>query len=416
MFRTLPSEDKPTQTPLSRLAATRGNANEKEAQMRPAGPAQVYSLLLALVSAAASTPGSLASAQARVALTGVVTDASRTPVFGAIVEVTGTSLRTRTNDLGEFRLDGVAAGPVEMQIRRLGFTPVTWRDNVAANHSRDQLHIVLPSLPTTVKPVVVEAARVEYTGRLAGYYERLFRRSNGQFISREEIDRRSNANLSQLIATKPGINGFRLRSGGGAVRMRGRTCRPLVWLDGVPLPSGEVDLDAFPVNTLHGIELYLGSTNAPIKYTASRGQSTCGTILLWSRGKDTDPGRSRPRRGVDLEALAAANAVYTADQVDTPAELVQQPLKVEYPPLLFAAGVAGTVIAEFIVGPDGAIDKESFEIFSSSNPLFAEAAVEALSQATYKPALKGGVPVRQLVQQPFSFSRGGVRTSASNQD
>ena len=384
--------------------------------MRSAGSAQAHSLLLALVFAAASISASPASAQSRLALTGVVTDASRTPVFGAIVEVQGTSLRTRTNDLGEFRLDGITAGPVEMQIRRLGFVPVTWRQNVAPNNARDPLQIVLPALPTVVKPVVVEAARVEYNGRLAGYYERLFRRSNGQFIAREEIDRRSNANLSQLIATKPGINGFRLRSGGGAVRMRGRTCRPLVWLDGVPLPSGEVDLDAFPVNTLHGIELYLGSTNAPIKYTASRGQSACGTILLWSRGKDTDPGRALPRRRVDLEALAAANAIYTADQVDTPAELVQQPLAVEYPPLLFAEGVAGTVIAEFIVGPDGAIDKESFEIFSSSNPLFAQAAVDALSQATYKPALKGGVPVRQLVQQPFSFSRGGVRTSASNQD
>jgi TonB family protein len=336
-------------------------------------------------------------------------------VFGAIVEVQGTSLRARTNDLGEFRLDGIAAGPIEMQVRRLGFAPVTRKENVGPNASRDPLHIVLPSLPTTVKPVVVEAARVEYTGRLAGYYERLYRRSNGQFIAREEIDLRTNANLSQLISSKPGMSGFRLRTGGGAVRMRGRSCRPLVWLDGVPLPSGEVDLDAFPVNTLHGIELYLGSSNAPIKYTASRGQSSCGTILLWSRGRDTDPGRSVRRRGVDLEALAAANAIYTSDQVETPAELAQ-PLQVEYPPLLFAAGVGGTVIAEFIVGADGAIDAESFEIFSSSNPLFAEAAVDALSKATYKPAVKGGVPVRQLVQQPFSFSRGGVRTSASNQD
>ena len=383
--------------------------------MRTTGSAQATPLLLAMLCAGVSASASLAYAQPRLSLTGVVTDASRVPVYGAIVEVQGSALRGRTNDLGEFRLDGIVPGSVEIQVRRLGFAPVTWKDNVSANASRDPLQIVLPSLPTTVKPVVVEAARKEYTGRLAGYYERLYRRTNGQFISREEIDLRSNANLSQLIASKPGMTGFRLRTGGGAVRMRGRSCRPLVWLDGTPLPSGEVDLDAFPVNTLHGIELYLGSSNAPIKYTASRGQSSCGTILLWSRGRDTDPGRPVRRRGVDLEALAAANAIYTADQVETPAELAQ-PLEVEYPPQLFAAGVSGSVVAEFIVAADGTIDSESFEIFSSSNPLFAEAAIQALSQAVYKPAVKGGVPVRQLVQQPFSFSRGGVRTSASNQD
>ena len=46
--------------------------------------------------------------------------------------------------------------------------------------------------------------------------------------------------------------------------MRGRTCWPLVWIDGTPMPAGEVDLDAFSPSTIQGIELYLGSTTAPI--------------------------------------------------------------------------------------------------------------------------------------------------------
>jgi TonB family protein len=369
---------------------------------------------VALVCAAAiaSAPG--LGAQTQSALSGVVTDAANTPVFGAIVEVTGTQLRARTNERGEFRLAGIAPGVVDIQFRRLGFSPVTRSARFNPNESTAPLHIVLPALPTMVKPVIVQATRVEYTGRLAGYYERLSKRTSGNFIPREEIDRRSNRNLSSLIASMPGVNETRLRMG-GSVRMRGRNCRPLVWLDGTPLPAGEVDLDAFPVNTLHGIELYLGSSNAPATYTLSRGQSSCGTILLWSRGRDTEPRNAPPRRRVDLEELAAERDLYTSDQVDTQAAPTDQSLQVHYPPALFASGVTGTVIAEFIVEADGAIDPASFEIFSSSNTLFAEAVMQALSKAKYTPALKNGVAVRQLVQQPFNFSRGAVRTSASNQ-
>jgi hypothetical protein len=268
-----------------------------------------------LLCATAIIAPSLARAQQLPVLNGSVTDASSTPVFGAIVEVEGTALRGRTDEDGHFRIAGIRYGAVDITVRRLGFASVRVTAHVVANQQPAPLNIVLPALPTTVKPVVVQASRVEYSGRLAGYYERLHRRSNGVFIPREEIDRRSSRSLSHLLSSTPGVSALRLRAG-GAVRMRGRSCRPLVWLDGFPLPAGEVNLDAFPVNTLHGIELYLGSTTAPSNFIASQGQSSCGTILLWSRGRDTEPSTSPVRRNVDLEQLAASQALYTADQVD----------------------------------------------------------------------------------------------------
>jgi len=384
--------------------------------MRSTGIAQARSLLqVTLLCGSAIVLPSLTRAQNTATLSGLVTDASETPVFGAVVEIAASSLRTRTNERGEFRITGIPAGAVEIQFRRLGFAPVARIARINPNESPSPLHIVLPSLPTTVKPVVVQASRVEYTGRLAGYYERLHRRSSGAFIARDMIDRRSNKTLSQLLAATPGVSALRLRSGGG-VRMRGRRCRPLVWLDGVPLPAGEVDLDAFPVSTLHGIEVYLGSTTAPMAYTASQGLSSCGTILLWSRGRDTEQTNSARRRSIDLEELAASRTVYTPDQVDKQAELAQQPLEVSYPPALFASGIVGSAVAEFVVDAKGEIEPGSFEIFSATHPLFGEAVMQALSRAHYNPAVKDGVAVRQLVHQPFSFARGAARTSASAQD
>lgn len=356
---------------------------------------------------------SLASAQSTGSLKGVVTDVEDVPVFGAVVEIG--AIHARTNERGEFHLNGVRAGTVDIRVRRLGFSPVTKTAQVASSASADPVHVILPALPVTVKPVLVEASRVEYSGRLAGYYERLQRRSSGTFISRDVIDRSNNKSLSQLLSATPGVSALRMRVGGG-VRMRGRSCRPLVWLDGTPLPAGEVDLDAFPLSTLHGIEVYLGSTNAPSGYTAMNGQSSCGTVLLWSRGKDTELPKPGRRRIIDLEELAAAHAVFTPDQVDAPAELIEQSLALSYPPELFASGTPGSAVAEFVVDANGRIEPGTFEIFSATHPAFAEAATRALSNAHFTPAVKDGEKVRQLVQQPFNFDRGATRTSTSTQD
>lgn len=344
-------------------------------------------------------------AQRPAILSGVVTDAADNPVFGARLSIAGTSLVATSDDAGHFRIPGIAPGPVEIQARRLGFSPATQRISAGQQESLNRVHIRLAGLPGTISPVVIQVNRVKYSGRLAGYYERLRRRSGGHFISRAEIDSKNHRSLSQLLAQTPGVNAVRGRGGLGAVRMRGRTCRPLVWIDGTPMPAGEVDLDAFSPITLHGIEMYLGGTNAPIEYTASMGQSNCGTILLWSRGKDTEFAGHRDRPSVDLETMLGALMIFTADQVDQPAALAgAQPPGVRYPLSLFASGVSGDVMAEFVVDTAGRIEAGTLAFVCSAHPLFSEAVSEGLEHARYSPALKGGIAVRQIVHQPFAFA------------
>jgi TonB family protein len=176
-----------------------------------------------------------------------------------------------------------------------------------------------------------------------------------------------------------------------------------VWLDGTPMPAGEVDLDSFSPQTIHGIEMYLGSTTAPARYILNRDRNSCGTIVLWSRGPDTDPIVSSHRPAKDLERMISAFSVYTASQVDIQAEVADSQIKVVYPPGLFAEGVSGSVTAEFIVDAKGRIEEATFGVVASSNPLFSEAVRDALGGVTFTPAKLKGVPVRQLVQQPFTF-------------
>jgi TonB family protein len=360
-------------------------------------------LTIAIATIVALAPGVLVG-QSPAVVVGRVTAETGMALMGADVAVEGTQLRTTTDDRGEFRLPGVPAGSTQVRARRLGFRPDGVRINVPASGT-ETVSITLAIATQDLQPVLVRGQSVRYTGRLAGYYDRLERRTGGVFITREQIERERSGTLNQLLQRTPGITTFRQRDGSVGVRMRDRLCSPLVWLDGSALSSGRVDLDTFDPSTLEGIELYLGSTSAPSRYSWSRDGSNCGTILLWTRGSDNVVPHNWITSPTEIEALVASLSVFTADQVDRKVSLDSaKPLEIPYPPSLYAAHTRGTVVAEFVVDGDGLVERETFGIVSSTHPLFADAVRRAVVGARFTPALKGGKTVRQLVHQPFEFT------------
>ena len=337
---------------------------------------------------------------------GTVTDSSGLPLFGVEITTDGASVRTFTDERGVFHLGGVPSGArIIITARRLGFAPGRIAVDVSPSVEA-MVAIRLKPVAATLPPVVINPPRMNYTGRLAGYYERLEKHLGGYFITRNQIDHENPRLLGQLLQRVPGVVAVRGRGGITGIRLRGRTCWPLIWIDGTPMPSGEVDLDSFSPNTIHGIELYLGSTTAPARYTYTRDVSSCGTVLIWSRGPDTDPIISTPTPAVDLEQLVANLSVFNADQVDRRAMLdTTRLLQLSFPPPLYAEGMRGLVIAEFVVDTTGHVENGTVGIVSSTAPLFTDAVRVALESAAYIPAQKNGHLVRQLVQQPFEFSR-----------
>lgn len=90
---------------------------------------------------------------------------------------------------------------------------------------------------------------------------------------------------------------------------------------------------------------------------------------------------------------------------------VQQPVRLHpdspmprYPDALRDAGVQGRVLAQFVVGADGAVEPGSFVVIESDDPQFAEEVRRVLPQMRFTPAELEGRKVRQLVQQPFVFA------------
>lgn len=102
--------------------------------------------------------------------------------------------------------------------------------------------------------------------------------------------------------------------------------------------------------------------------------------------------------------IANTNQTYFEFQVEKPAEMLSESPKPKYPSVLESSGIAGEVQAQFVVKSDGKADMDSFKVLKSTNELFTQAVKNVLPRMKFSPAMIGGKPVNQLVQQSFQFA------------
>ena len=102
--------------------------------------------------------------------------------------------------------------------------------------------------------------------------------------------------------------------------------------------------------------------------------------------------------------VANTNQTYFEFQVEKPAEMLSDSPKPRYPSVLESSGIAGEVQAQFVVASSGKADMDSFKVLKSTNELFTQAVKSVLPRMKFSPAMIGGKPVNQLVQQSFQFA------------
>ena len=103
--------------------------------------------------------------------------------------------------------------------------------------------------------------------------------------------------------------------------------------------------------------------------------------------------------------MVESAAVYTANEVDTPARLERDSFSPVYPDSLWKARASGQAMVEFVVDSYGRVEMEYFSVVSASHEAFGESVRAALARARFAPAMRGGRRVRQLVQLPTRFAR-----------
>ncbi len=109
-------------------------------------------------------------------------------------------------------------------------------------------------------------------------------------------------------------------------------------------------------------------------------------------------------KGVVGGTAPVSDQPYFEFQVEKQVQQIPGTGNLRYPDMLRSANVEGEVLAQFIVDADGKYEPGSFKVLKSSHDLFTQAVKNALPNMRFDPAEVGGRKVKQLVQQPFTFS------------
>jgi protein TonB len=109
-------------------------------------------------------------------------------------------------------------------------------------------------------------------------------------------------------------------------------------------------------------------------------------------------------KGVVGGTAPVSDQPYFEFQVEKQVQQVPGTGNLRYPDMLRSANVEGEVLAQFVVDTTGRFEAGSFKVLKSSHDLFTSAVRSALPNMRFYPAEVGGRKVKQLVQQPFTFS------------
>jgi hypothetical protein len=195
------------------------------------------------------------------------------PVGGARVEAPMWGTAVITKEGGTFSLEGLPTGTQLIIVRHLGFEAARVPVNVTSRQPTEVRVTLGPSV-NVLDPVLV-TARQNFALDRNGFSARE-RTGWGRYITREQIEKRNQHNLTDMLTDMPGI---RVVHGLGGATVQDERSRailsggrptgacPRVWVDGFEWHIAEPgDLDMFvSPHDIIGIEVYKPN-EAPIQY------------------------------------------------------------------------------------------------------------------------------------------------------
>jgi hypothetical protein len=222
---------------------------------------------------------------------GVVTDTILQPLGSADVSVVGAGARVVTGENGRFRMLQVPPGQYLLVVRRVGFSPTSGIIEVPAGDTL-RLAYTLTRSGNMLDTVRVKERRV--TLRMLEFEQRRVQ-GVGQFITREDIERRGSLQTSDFLRYMRGVEVSNVTTGafagtqiysrreGGGFTDAGQQqyCPMQVILDGIILPKN-FNLELLPPpKQIGGIEVYTGAATAPLSFGGP--DRRCGVVAIWTR-------------------------------------------------------------------------------------------------------------------------------------
>ena len=210
----------------------------------------------------------------------MVSDSNLVALGEASVAVLGSSLRVMTGENGRFRIVAVPAGQYILTIHRLGYVPVSAALQVGAADTL-RFAFAMRRIATELDTVVVSGQKL--IPRLSGFEaRRTF--GFGTFLTQEDVERQHAVFVADILRLMPNISVVWSLTGETADNTRfGRKCAFQVVLDEIMLPT-PTDVDLLPSpRDIAGMEVYYTPAMIPLQYRSAT--STCGMIIIWTKGE-----------------------------------------------------------------------------------------------------------------------------------
>lgn len=213
-----------------------------------------------------STAGALAAvlaagplaAQRTGVVYGTVRDTTGAPLAHAVVQASGTLLRTTADEAGRYRLAGIRDGPALLEVRLIGYrlerrtVQITTGDSVVADFA---LH---PGPLYVGHEVVTAAKRSQLLDEAV---------TSVALVTRDDLRRRVVERIDEAVDKAPGVHYLN-----GQINLRGSTgyaqglgARVLLLVDGVPMNQGDrggINWDLVPVDWAERVEIVKGAGSA----------------------------------------------------------------------------------------------------------------------------------------------------------
>lgn len=230
-------------------------------------------------------------------LLGRVFRAGDSTVALAGVEVTaaGSSVTTRTDSTGRFRLTGLRPGSRTVTLRLFGYSPASRAITVGADRS--------PFMSIALTPAAQELRQVKIAGFVTNYpprFEEQYKRAshaNGRFFTREQIDSLQPFDTKSLLALIPtvlvndrGITFQKCQSAFSGVipsidpTVNRRAAQQMtgnvrVYIDGVRQNGVNEAIRTVSPWTIQLMEVYTGTARIPGVFL----DDACAVIAIWTK-------------------------------------------------------------------------------------------------------------------------------------
>lgn len=142
----------------------------------------------------------------------------------------------------------------------------------------------------------------------------------------------------------------------------------------------------------------------PLQLVVAGSVLVLGVVGACSAGAPDAPSAQRSATTRQAPVAPPASPQTVTSQSDGGATQIPGTGMLRYPDAMRAANREGEVYTMFVVDERGLVDTSSFRVTKATDPAFVAAVRAALPTMRFHPARKNGRAVRQVVEQPFTFS------------